>query len=181
MASTNDVVPPAPGEAGAREDRERATPFLLIAAVLVGASVEIGLTTLTGRTEAFDSEKYLLAGYPVIGVTSGILAFIQPRRRFLWGVAPMLSQLMTMLSRSVPGSYWPVALAVSGIKEDMGRKGKVFLLAAFWTMASSLVLPESANAGGGVMTEAGKISVSLLPAIDRELPARTERAVFALG
>ena len=89
------------------------TPFLLIAAILVGASVEIGLTTLTGRTEAFDSEKYLLAGYPVICVTSGILAFIQPRRRFLWGVAPMLSQLLIMLFRSIPGSYWPAALAVS--------------------------------------------------------------------
>jgi len=31
------------------------------------------------------------------------------------------------------------------------------------------------------MIEAGKISESLLPAIDVERPARTERAVFALG
>jgi len=31
------------------------------------------------------------------------------------------------------------------------------------------------------MIEAGKISESLLPAIDRDRPGRTERAVFALG
>lgn len=84
-------------------------------AVLVGIVVWIGVSTVSGRREAWDSEWYFLVGIPVVCVTSAALGVIEPNRPWRWGIAPLVGQFVWMLLTQGPGNLLPLGVVVFGV------------------------------------------------------------------
>jgi len=84
-------------------------------AVLVGIVVWIGVSTASGRREAWDSEWYFLIGMPLVCLTSASFGMIEPSRPWRWGVAPLVGQFFWMLFTQGPGNLLPLGVVVFGM------------------------------------------------------------------
>ena len=81
----------------------------------IGIAVWIAVSTVSGRREAWDSESYFLIGMPVVCAASAALGFLQPRRPWRWGVAPLAGQFSWMLVTQGPGNLLPLGVVVFGV------------------------------------------------------------------
>lgn len=84
-------------------------------AFLVGIVVWIAVSTVSGRREAWDSESYFRIGLPVVCIASAALGFLEPRKPWRWGVAPLVGQFFWMLLTQGPGNLLPLGLVMFGV------------------------------------------------------------------
>lgn len=89
--------------------------WLYGSAVLVGIAVWIGVSSLSGRKEAWDSDSFFRIGMPVVCVASAVLGFLEPNKPWRWGVAPFVGQFVWMLLTQGPGNLLPLGVVVFGI------------------------------------------------------------------
>jgi hypothetical protein len=84
--------------------------------ILTGVGLELGIHTLSGRREAWDSEEFWTLGLPVACLVSLILGFLSRRRDWRLAILVAPSQVATMMVRSGElGGLWPLTIAFSAI------------------------------------------------------------------
>lgn len=88
---------------------------LYLVAILGGAAIWIAIALATGRREAWDSGLYFTVGIPVVCLGSMILAFLEPKRWWRWGVLPIAGQFVCMLLTQGPGNLLPLGILVFGV------------------------------------------------------------------
>jgi hypothetical protein len=92
------------------------TTTTMAAAVATGVLLEWGVHALSGRREAWDSPVFWTLGLPAALLASAAIGFFARRRDWLWTLAIVPAQVMTMMARSGElGSLWPLAVALSAI------------------------------------------------------------------
>jgi len=74
--------------------------LFLCVALVVGASLWLGTAAMSGRREAWDSQLYWLAGYPLCIALAAVLAYFAPGRPARWAFAVMLVQPIAMVLSS---------------------------------------------------------------------------------
>jgi len=89
--------------------------WFYVAALASGVLVWIGISTATGRKEAWDSSWYFSIGIPVMCVVSMLLAFLAPIRSWRWGLAPFVGQFLWMLLSQGAGNLLPLGVVVFGV------------------------------------------------------------------
>lgn len=63
--------------------------WLLLVAAAGGALVWVLIVVATGKREAWDSGVYFSVGLPAICLLAAVLGFVEPKRTWRWGVAPL--------------------------------------------------------------------------------------------
>jgi hypothetical protein len=86
------------------------THWLYGMAVAIGIVVWIGISMVSGRREAFDSELYYRIGMPVVCIASAIFGFLEPNKSWRWGILPLLGQFSWMLLTQGPGNLLPLGM-----------------------------------------------------------------------
>jgi hypothetical protein len=89
--------------------------WFYIVAVLLGVAVWVGVSMVSGRREAWDSELYWLAGMPVLCAGSLVIALFAPVRSWRWGVTPFAGQFVWMILTEGPGNLLPLGIIAFGI------------------------------------------------------------------
>ena len=89
--------------------------WFYLAAIACGIVTWILVSAVSGRVEACDSGLYFTVGMPVVCATSGVLGFLEPRRPWRWGVAPLAGQFVWMLLNQGPGNLLPLGFLVFGV------------------------------------------------------------------
>ena len=89
--------------------------WLLIAAGAGGALIWILISGASGKKEAWDSELYFSIGMPAICLLAALLGFLEPKRTWRWGAAPLAGQFLAMLFMVGPGNLLPLGLIVFGV------------------------------------------------------------------
>jgi len=79
-------------------------------AVMSGVGAWVLVSVVSGQREAWDSERYLLIGMPVVCVVSAGLSFVEPTRPWRWGLAPILAQAVWMFTTQGFGNLWPLGM-----------------------------------------------------------------------
>jgi hypothetical protein len=85
---------------------------LYVMALVVGIVVWVVVSNVSHRREAWDSEWYFKMGVPVVCLLSAVLGFIEPRRSWRWGTAPLAGQFFWMLVTQGPGNLLPLGVVV---------------------------------------------------------------------
>ena len=88
---------------------------LLIAAAAGGALIWFLTSTASGKKEAWDSELYFSIGMPAVCLLAALLGFLEPKRTWRWGAAPLAGQFLAMLLMVGPGNLLPLGLFVFGV------------------------------------------------------------------
>jgi hypothetical protein len=89
---------------------------ILVLCVLTGVTLELGLSALSGRREAWDSALYWTLGIPGALVASAAIGLVSRKRDWLWTLAIVPSQVITMMLRDGEvGGLWPLAIVLSAI------------------------------------------------------------------
>jgi len=83
-------------------------------AFLAGAVVEVVISTLGHRSEAWDSPYYFTLGFPAMLVASFLIAAATRKQVVLIGYAPFAGQLITMVARTGGGSMLPLGIIYMG-------------------------------------------------------------------
>lgn len=89
--------------------------WLYVVAIMIGVLTWGAISTISDRREAWDSSSYFSVGMPVVCAASAILGFIEPRRVWRWGVAPLAGQFLWMLFTQGPGNLLPLGLIAFGV------------------------------------------------------------------
>ncbi len=89
--------------------------WLLIAAAAGGALIWVLISTASGKREAWDSGLYFAVGMPAVCLLAGALGFLEPKRTWRWGLAPLAGQFFAMLLMVGPGSLLPLGIIVFGV------------------------------------------------------------------
>lgn len=89
--------------------------WLYAAALVVGVVVWIVVSNATGKREAWDSDVYFSLGIPAVCLASFVLAMLEPRRSWRWGVLPLIGQFLTMLITQGVGNLLPLGIIVFGV------------------------------------------------------------------
>ena len=89
--------------------------WLLLVAAGGGALIWALIVAVTGKREAWDSSLYFSVGVPVVCVLAAMLGFVEPRKTWRWGVAPLAGQFACMLLLVGVGNLLPVGLMVFGM------------------------------------------------------------------
>jgi hypothetical protein len=79
----------------------------------IGVAVEIIISQVGQRREAWDSPYYWTFGMPALLLSALICGFFARRNRVAIGYAPFLGQLITMVIRTGGGSMLPVGIRSS--------------------------------------------------------------------
>ncbi len=87
----------------------------MLAAAAGGALVWILIVSATGKREAWDSGEYFSVGIPAVCLLAALLGFVEPKRSWRWGVAPLAGQFFSMLLMVGPGNLLPLGLIVFGV------------------------------------------------------------------
>lgn len=94
--------------------------------IATGIVLELGIGTISGRREAWDSGLYWIAGLPAALLLSASVGYFAGRRGWFWTVCIVPSQVFMMMLRSGEiGSLWPLAVGLSSIL------GAPFLVVSF--------------------------------------------------
>jgi hypothetical protein len=89
---------------------------VIVAAVLTGVALEIGIHALSGRREAWDSPEFWVIGLPAAIAVSAVVGYRSQSHDWIWTAAIVPSQVMTMMVRSGEvGGLWPLTVALSSI------------------------------------------------------------------
>ena len=89
--------------------------WLLLIAAGAGALIWALIVAITGKREAWDSSLYFSVGVPLVCVLAATLGFVEPRKTWRWGVAPIAGQLVYMLLMVGVGNLLPVGLIVFAV------------------------------------------------------------------
>ena len=89
--------------------------WLYALAVTVGVLTWAVISTISGRREAWDSTWYFSGGIPVLCILSAVLGFLEPRKPWRWGIAPLAGQFFWMLFTQGPGNLLPLGVVVFGV------------------------------------------------------------------
>lgn len=89
--------------------------WLYLAALLLGVGVWVGVSLISGRTEAWDSELYMTVGMPVLCAGAMLLGFFEQMRCWRWGVLPFAGQFVWMTLTQGPGNLLPLGIVVFGM------------------------------------------------------------------
>lgn len=73
------------------------------------------IVAATGKREAWDSSLYFSVGMPALCALAAVLGFIEPKRTWRWGIAPLAGQFVSMLLMVGPGSLLPLGVIVFGV------------------------------------------------------------------
>jgi NAD/NADP transhydrogenase beta subunit len=113
----------------------------VMASLVTGAVLELGIGTLSGRREAWDSGLYWSIGLPAALLVAAAVGYLAGRREWYWTSLIVPSQLTVMLLRNGEmGGLWPLMVILGSVL------GLPFLLVAF--VASRFARPaEKAHAG----------------------------------
>jgi hypothetical protein len=76
----------------------RRTTILL--SVATGMALELGIHTVSGRREAWDSPLYWTVGLPIAGVAAFVIGWLARGRDWLCTVLIVPAQVLTMILRS---------------------------------------------------------------------------------
>lgn len=88
---------------------------LTVAAAAFGALVWIGVATISGRAEAWDSGLYLSVALPAVCLLAFALGYAAPMRAWRWGVAPVVGQLLALLASNGSWGLLPLGLIAFGV------------------------------------------------------------------
>jgi hypothetical protein len=84
--------------------------------IIAGVGLELGIHTLSGRREAWDSGLYWTLGLPVVAVLSVAIGLASERSDWVWTFLIVPSQVTTMMVRGGEiGNLWPLTAALSSI------------------------------------------------------------------
>jgi hypothetical protein len=87
-----------------------------VISAFTGIALELGIHALTGRREAWDAAQYWTVGLPLVGLISGLIGYFSAGRAWLWTLAVVPAQVLTMMIRSGElGGLWPLAVALSAV------------------------------------------------------------------
>ena len=88
----------------------------LLVSIVIGISLEVGVTLLTGRREAWDSGLYWTVGLPLAAVGAGMIGYVAAGRGWLSTalIVPAQVAAMTLRSGSL-GGLWPLMLVASSV------------------------------------------------------------------
>jgi len=89
--------------------------LLLFIAVSLGAAIWIGIVTVSGRREAWDSGAYFAIGIPAACLLSFVLGVVEPVRSWRWGLAPFAGQFLSLLIMEGVGNLLPLGVIVFAI------------------------------------------------------------------
>ena len=89
--------------------------WLLVAAAGAGALIWVLISTASGKREAWDSSLYFSVGMPAVCLLAGTLGFLEPKRTWRWGLAPLGGQFFAMLLMAGPGNLLPLGIIVFGV------------------------------------------------------------------
>ena len=89
--------------------------WLLIGAAAGGALIWVLIATASGKKEAWDSELYFAVGMPAVCLLAALLGFLEPKRTWRWGAAPLAGQFLAMLLMVGPGNLLPLGIIVFGV------------------------------------------------------------------
>ena len=82
---------------------------VIVAAVVTGMALEIGIHVLSGRREAWDSSAFWAIGLPAAVLVSAVVGYRSRSNDWIWTVLIVPSQVMTMMVRNGDvGGLWPL-------------------------------------------------------------------------
>jgi len=88
----------------------------LLISIAIGVVLEVGVTLVSGRREAWDAGVYWTAGLPSAVLAAAIVGYRSSGRGWLATAAIVPAQVATMMFRSGEmGNLWPLTLALSSI------------------------------------------------------------------
>jgi len=89
---------------------------VIVAAVVTGVALEIGIHALSGRREAWDSTEFWAIGLPAAVLVSAVVGYRSRSSDWIWTALIVPSQVMTMMVRSGEvGGLWPLTVVFSSI------------------------------------------------------------------
>ena len=85
-------------------------------AIVIGITLEVGVTLVTGRREAWDAGVYWTVGLPLAAVGAAMIGYLATGRGWLSTalIVPAQVAAMTLRSGSI-GTLWPLMIALSSI------------------------------------------------------------------
>lgn len=88
--------------------------FAYTIAAVVGAVGWLGISQLTHRREAWDSDLYFSWFLPSVALVVGGLAFFAPDRSWRWALTPFGAQAVVAIVQNPDASLLPLGLLVFG-------------------------------------------------------------------
>lgn len=82
---------------------------------IVGISIWLIISLVTGKQETWDSSYYFLYGVPLMMLMAGILGFISPIRPWRWGVTIVFSQALILILQKPMANLLPLGLVLFGM------------------------------------------------------------------
>ena len=84
--------------------------------VVIGIALEVGVTLVSGRREAWESRVYWTVGLPLAALGAAIIGYRTAGRGWLSTALIVPAQVAAMMVRSGSGGgLWPLALALSSV------------------------------------------------------------------
>jgi peptidoglycan/LPS O-acetylase OafA/YrhL len=90
-------------------------PIAYTIAALVGAAGWLGISQLTHRSEAWDSELYFSWFLPSVALVIGGLGFVAPERSWRWAFTPFAAQAVVATVQSSDANLLPLGLMVFAV------------------------------------------------------------------
>ena len=89
--------------------------WLVVIAGAIGISIWVVVSTVSSKSEAWDSPLYLVVGMPLLCVVAGDLALIEPDHPWKWAVAPLAAQAAWMFMTQGFGNLAPLGILFFGV------------------------------------------------------------------
>ena len=98
----------------------------ILAAIVAGVALEIGIWQATGALEAWDNPTYWTVGLPLAALVAGCIGYLAVGTAWTAALFIVPAQVATMrVKKGEIGSLWPLSLALAFLL------GLPFLLVAF--------------------------------------------------
>lgn len=86
----------------------------ILACILVGVALQIGIVEATGRREPWDSPLYWQVGMPLVALAAACVGYLAMGTAWRAAALIMPAQVATMMFRAGEvGNLWPLALALA--------------------------------------------------------------------
>jgi hypothetical protein len=89
--------------------------WLVVIAGAIGISIWVVVSTVSSKSEAWDSPLYLVVGMPLLCVVAGVFAFIEPNNPWKWAVVPLAAQAVWMFMTQGIGNLAPLGVLFFGV------------------------------------------------------------------